>query len=49
MLNKSNNYASEKLTGFFEDDLAYSDPEVLRAVNKELSLQQEQILKPLVL
>ena len=43
MLNKSNDYASEKLAGFFENDLAYSDPEVLGAVNKELGRQQQQI------
>ena len=43
MLNKSNDYASEALSGFFEDDLAHSDPEVLAAVDNELSRQQEQI------
>lgn len=43
MSNTPNEYASEFLAGFFDDDLADSDPDILASINDELRRQQDQI------
>ena len=43
MLKKSNDYSSNILGGFFEDDLGQSDPEIQVAIKNELGRQQDQI------
>ncbi len=43
MLDKPQNYASEYLAGFFSEDLADRDPDIMAAINDELNRQQDQI------
>jgi glycine hydroxymethyltransferase len=43
MLNNPHNYASPELAAFFGESLAERDPDILKAIDEELSRQRDQI------